>query len=96
MIREVYIKIKGRVQGIGFRNWAVKRANQIGGVSGWVRNTELGTVEVFMCGEEAQIDEMLVACHKGPMLARVDNVEFVTGRLSGLLPPIKEGTFERI
>ena len=38
MEKEVYLKIKGRVQGIGFRWWAVKTAEEIGGISGWVHN----------------------------------------------------------
>ena len=32
MEKEVYLKIKGRVQGIGFRWWAVKTAEEIGGI----------------------------------------------------------------
>ena len=95
-MKEVYIKIKGRVQGIGFRYWAVKEALRIGNISGWVRNTETGDVEIFMSGDEAKIDEMLVLCQKGPLLARVDKVEFVGGRLSGFLPPIEDGIFKRI
>ena len=44
MDREVYIKIQGRVQGIGFRYWAIKTAEEIGGISGWVRNAPDGSV----------------------------------------------------
>ncbi len=95
MIKEVYIKIKGRVQGIGFRYWAVKTAQEIGGISGWVHNEADGSVEIRMRGEEEVIDKMIVACHNGPMLARVDKVEFVIGRWSGFLPPIEDGVFKR-
>ena len=95
MIKEVYIKIKGRVQGIGFRYWAVKTAQAIGGIYGWVHNEADGSVEIRMRGEEELIDKMIVACHKGPMLARVDKVEFVVGRWSGFLPPIEDGVFKR-
>lgn len=95
MIKEVFIKIKGRVQGIGFRYWAVKKAEEIGGISGWVHNESDGSVEIMMSGEEDRLDKMLVACHQGPLLARVDKIEFVTGRWSGFLPPIEEGVFKR-
>ena len=44
MEREVFIKIKGRVQGIGFRRWAVSKAEEIGGISGWVHNEYDGSV----------------------------------------------------
>lgn len=95
MQKEVFIKIKGRVQGIGFRWWAVKTANEIGGLSGWVHNDADGSVEIMMRGEEEKIDEMVLACHSGPPLARVDSVSFVVGRWSCFLPPIEEGVFKR-
>lgn len=95
MIKEVLIKIHGRVQGIGFRYWAVKKAEEIGGISGWVHNESDGTVEIRMRGEETALDQMLLACHQGPSLARVDKVEFVIGRWSGFLPPVEDGVFKR-
>lgn len=55
MDKEVYLKIDGRVQGIGFRAWAVRTARELG-VSGWVRNVDDGTVEIRMKGAEEQID----------------------------------------
>ncbi len=95
-MKEVYIKIKGRVQGIGFRYWAVKKAAEIGGISGWVHNECDGSVEILMRGEEEAVDKMILACHTGPSLARVDSVNFVVGRLSGFLPPIVDGVFKRV
>ncbi len=94
-MKEVYIKIKGRVQGIGFRYWAVNKAKEIGGISGWVHNAADGSVEILMSGGENEIDDMILACHHGPSLARVDSVEFVVGRRSSFLPPIEEGVFKR-
>lgn len=94
-MKEVYIRIKGRVQGIGFRYWAVNKAREIG-VSGWVHNAADGSVEILMRGEEDNIDTMILACHTGPLLARVDKVEFVVGRISSFLPPIEEGVFKRV
>ena len=79
MEKEVYLKIKGRVQGIGFRWWAVKTAEEIGGISGWVHNAADGSVEILMSGEEDNIDRMILACHAGPPLARVDSVNFIVG-----------------
>ncbi len=95
-MKEVYIKIKGRVQGIGFRRFAVREAQRIGGISGWVHNEADGSVEILMSGEEDKIDQMLVSCHKGPLLARVDSVDFIIGRRSGFLPLIEEGVFRRV
>ena len=87
-MKEVYIKIRGRVQGIGFRWFAVHEAKRIGGISGWVRNEVDGSVEILMSGEEEKIDQMLLSCQKGPPFSRVDKVEFIVGRRSGFLPPI--------
>lgn len=69
-MKEVYVKIKGRVQGIGFRWFAVREAKRIGGISGWVRNEADGSVEILMSGAEDKIDEMLLSCRKGPALSR--------------------------
>lgn len=96
MIKEVYIKIEGRVQGIGFRWWAVHKAEEIGGISGWVTNAADGSVEMMMSGEEEAIDAMVLACHKGPPLARVDRVKFMVERWSYFLPPIEDGVFKRV
>lgn len=95
-MKEVYIRIKGRVQGIGFRYWAVHKAKEIGEISGWVHNAADGSVEILMRGPEEQIEAMLLACHKGPMLARVDSVEFIVGRRSSFLPDIENGVFKRV
>lgn len=95
-MKEVYIRIKGRVQGIGFRYWAVHKAKEIGEISGWVHNAADGSVEILMRGPAEQIEAMLLACHKGPMLARVDMVEFIVGRRSSFLPDIENGVFKRV
>ena len=95
-MKEVYIRIKGRVQGIGFRYWVVHKAKEIGEISGWVHNAADGSVEILMRGPEEQIEVMLLACHEGPMLARVDSVNFIVGRRSSFLPDIENGIFKRV
>ncbi|MBQ8661688.1 MAG: acylphosphatase [Alphaproteobacteria bacterium] len=95
-MKEVYIKIKGRVQGIGYRWFAVNEAKRIGGLSGWVHNAADGSVEILMRGAEDKIDEMILACRRGPSLARVDSVDFIVGRISSFLPEIEEGVFKRV
>lgn len=96
MEKEVYLKIDGRVQGIGYRRWAVRTAAEIGGVWGWVRNGEDGSVEIHMSGEEDQVNKMIQACYRGPMLSRVDNIRFLAKPPSYFLPAITEGVFTRI
>lgn len=40
-----HIVFYGRVQGVGFRYYAVNKANQLG-LTGWVKNLPDGTVEM--------------------------------------------------
>ncbi len=95
-MKEVYLKIKGRVQGVGFRRWAERQARKIGEISGWVRNAEDGSVEIFMRGRDKQIEQMVLSCYQGPLLARVDHIDFLPERTNFFLPPIEDGIFERI
>ena len=65
--------VAGRVQGVGFRDWAVATAGALG-VSGWVRNRADGTIEALAAGETAAVEEFCHACRRGPRLATVASV----------------------
>ena len=54
-----YILFYGRVQGVGFRYYAVNKAKQLG-LTGWVRNLYDGSVEMEVQGEEALIDQLVI------------------------------------
>ncbi|MBO4294008.1 MAG: acylphosphatase [Alphaproteobacteria bacterium] len=95
-MKEIYFKIIGRVQGVGFRRFAVRTAKEIGELSGWVRNAEDGSVEVYIRGEEVKVEEMIALCRKGPLFGRVDNITFLPKITNYFLPPIIDGVFERI
>ena len=96
MVKEVYLKIDGRVQGIGYRRWAVSKAIEIGGISGWVRNEDDGSVEILMSGDDDNINKMIEACYRGPLFARVDKISFLPGVKNYFLPPMVEGKFIRV
>ncbi|MBX5454418.1 MAG: acylphosphatase [Acidobacteriia bacterium] len=68
------LRISGRVQGVGFRDWMVRKAEELG-ISGWVRNRADGTVEALVAGEAAAVEELLRACRRGPPLAHVVSIE---------------------
>ncbi|MBI5600245.1 MAG: acylphosphatase [Gemmatimonadetes bacterium] len=72
--RAVQVRVRGRVQHVGFR-WFVARAARGLAVSGWVRNAEDGTVEVAAEGTPAQVDQLLAALRRGPSQAVVQAVE---------------------
>lgn len=54
-----HIVFYGRVQGVGFRYYAVNKANQLG-LTGWVKNLPDGTVEMEVQGEESLIDQLII------------------------------------
>jgi len=72
--------IRGRVQGVFFREYTRRKAEELG-VSGWVRNRPDGSVEVFFQGEERQVAAMRSWLHTGSPLSRVDSVELSDERL---------------
>lgn len=69
--------VRGRVQGVGFRNFTRKRAATLK-LSGWVRNLRDGRVEVLAGGEEGALAEFERAIERGPAFARVDGIERAT------------------
>lgn len=54
-----HIVFHGRVQGVGFRYYAVNKANQLG-LTGWVKNLPDGTVEMEVQGEKPLIDQLII------------------------------------
>jgi acylphosphatase len=65
--------IRGRVQGVGYRDAAVQAAFELG-VHGWVRNRRDGSVEVLVQGDSDVVGRFVIWCHRGPPLARVAEV----------------------
>ncbi|XP_062233119.1 uncharacterized protein LOC133930482 [Phragmites australis] len=56
--KAVRVVVKGRVQGVFFRDWTVETARSLG-LAGWVRNRRDGTVEALLSGDPAKVDEMV-------------------------------------
>jgi acylphosphatase len=84
MRRLSHIIIRGRVQGVSFRAWAIREAESRG-LDGWVRNREDGGVEMIFAGHSPAIDEIILACRSGPDAALVtDVIELPTSDDPGL------------
>jgi acylphosphatase len=66
--------ISGRVQGVGFRAWMVRRAGELG-LDGWVRNLPDGTVEALIAGDTAGVEELARLCRRGPRMADVLGID---------------------
>lgn len=84
-ITSLRLRVVGRVQGVGFRYFALSEA-QRRGLDGWVRNLTDGTVEVLASGPNAAVEAFVTACMRGPSSARVDNVEMALAD-----PPARKG-----
>ena len=65
--------IKGRVQGVWFRDSTRKMADSLG-LCGHAINLDDGNVEVFACGEKAAIDQLAEWLRDGPPMAKVDQI----------------------
>jgi acylphosphatase len=73
-IRAVHLLIAGRVQGVGYRAWALETASRLR-LRGWVRNRGDGSVEALVIGAEDAVAAMIEACREGPFAARVTEVQ---------------------
>jgi acylphosphatase len=69
-----FARIQGRVQGVGFRYACLHKAHLLG-ISGWVRNTDDGDVEVWAEGASEKLALFLDWLRIGPPSARVDSVD---------------------
>jgi acylphosphatase len=67
------IKISGKVQGVGFRYFTKKRANEFE-LKGWVKNTVDRGVLVMVQGDETVVDTFIDHLKMGPSLSRVDKI----------------------
>jgi acylphosphatase len=73
-LKQINVVVRGRVQGVYFRQSTARLANTIG-VKGWVRNQTDGTVEVMAVGTPVQLNQLLGFLRRGPRAAEVDDVE---------------------
>ncbi len=84
-IRAEFI-ISGHVQGVGFRYFVYRKAEQIG-LEGYARNLYDGTVEVKAEGGENLIAALKQYLEQGPSRSRVDSCKVIfsdaTGEFNG-------------
>lgn len=74
--------VRGRVQGVGFREATVAEAHRLG-VLGWVRNAEGGTVAVHAEGPERAVEQLAEFLGEGPPAALVEAVEVEGAKVEG-------------
>jgi acylphosphatase len=66
--------VHGKVQGVGFRFFIQKNARALF-LTGWVRNTRQGNVEVVAEGPQYILDRLLMFLKDGPRSAKVTSLE---------------------
>jgi len=74
--------IRGRVQGVGFREATVAEAHRLG-LLGWVRNAEEGTVAVHAEGPGRAVEQLVEFLGEGPPAARVEAVATEKAKVEG-------------
>lgn len=72
-MRTCSIVVQGRVQGVGFRLYAVRRA-EVRGIVGRVCNRASGDVRIVASGPPQAMAAFLEDLREGPVLARVESV----------------------
>jgi acylphosphatase len=73
-MRRIHIWVKGIVQGVGFRYFAIRKAREVG-VTGWVKNSPDGGVEIVAEGEKWQLEEFTEIVKIGPSHSTITAVE---------------------
>lgn len=69
----IHLIIKGKVQGVFYRATAKEVAEEIG-VTGWIKNTSEGNVELMATGTEEQLIYLIDWCKQGPPKSIVSDV----------------------
>ncbi|KAB2906948.1 MAG: acylphosphatase [Ignavibacteriales bacterium] len=78
MAARVEIVVQGLVQGVGFRWFIFREAKELG-LTGYVKNTRSGSVEIVAEGEEWQIEELVNAAKRGPTRSHVSAIKVERG-----------------
>ena len=81
-LAQLTARVRGRVQGVGYR-FFVRRAAMALGLRGYVRNLPDGAVETVAEGTRGDLETLLRALWHGPSGARVDGVEASWAEASG-------------
>ena len=79
------VRVRGRVQGVGFRAWTAQTARGLG-LTGWVRNEADGSVRAHLQGPPEAVADMLERMARGPASGRVE-----TRVVRETLPEVTQG-----
>ncbi len=80
--KRIHVYVSGRVQGVYYRQNALKVAADLG-VYGWTKNLNDGRVELLIEGDKDAVETMVEWCKKGPMFARVSQLQCLEEEYKG-------------
>jgi len=73
-MKTLQIYVSGRVQGVGYRFFAVKNAVRLN-ITGYAKNLVSGKVKIFASGTAENLNLFIDYLKKGPTMACVNNME---------------------
>jgi len=82
IIIRAHLFISGRVQGVFYRLAMRQKAKNFG-VKGFCKNFSDGRVEAVIEGEEEKVNKLINWTKRGPMFAKVMNVEIIEEQYKG-------------
>lgn len=80
MVKNLHLRIYGRVQGVSFRYYTLQQA-RLRNIRGYVKNEPDGSVFVEAEGDEEVLSDFVQWCREGPRWAIVENVEIHDGKV---------------
>ena len=73
-MKTIKIIIKGKVQGVFFRNFTKTIAQKLE-IKGWVQNKRNGSVEINAQGTNSQLEELVHKCYEGSPESIVESLQ---------------------
>jgi len=74
MIIHLNIKVNGKVQGVGYRNFAQRMANELS-IKGFCENKSDGSVYIEIETTQMRADEYLECCYRGSVMSKVSKID---------------------
>lgn len=74
MRKRVIIRVFGLVQGVNFRYYTKRKAEELG-LAGWVENKDDGSMTIVAEGEQEDLKKLIDWAKKGPSLASIEDIE---------------------
>jgi acylphosphatase len=82
MKKSLRIYLSGIVQGVFFRSFVKENAERYN-VKGFIRNLEDGRVEIFIEGDNDNVNKMLEVIKLGPKNSKIEKIEVKEEKFQG-------------